>query len=99
MARYREFRKIYSDMVRSMCIRESYYTRGDVDAYTHLLVDLCDFEKEVTTDELEEIAEDIMKHSDTESYCERYGGSEEEMVENLLFELINERCVVTAERI
>lgn len=52
MARYREFRKIYSDMVRSMCIRESYYTRGDVDAYTHLLVDLCDFEKEVTMDEL-----------------------------------------------
>lgn len=40
MARYREFRKINNDMVRNMCIRESYYTRGDVDAYMHLLVDL-----------------------------------------------------------
>lgn len=56
MARYREFRKIDSDMVRSMCIKESYYTRGDVDAYTHLLVDLCDFEKEITMDDLEEKA-------------------------------------------
>lgn len=45
MARYREFRKIDSEMVRSMCIRECYYTRGDVDAYTHLLVDLCDFKE------------------------------------------------------
>ena len=60
MARYREFRKIDSDMVRSMCIRESYYTRGDVDAYTHLLVDLCDFKKEITMDDLEEITEDIL---------------------------------------
>ena len=65
MARYREFRKIYSDMVRSICIRESYYTRGDVDAYTHLLVDLCDFEKEVTMDDLEEITEDILELFDS----------------------------------
>ena len=39
MARYREFRKIYSDLLSRRCIRDSYYTRGDVDAYTHLLVD------------------------------------------------------------
>lgn len=45
MARYREFRKIYSDMVRSMCIRESYYTRGGVDAYTHLLVNFATLRK------------------------------------------------------
>ena len=34
MARYREFRKIDSDMVRSMCIRESYYTRGGILIHT-----------------------------------------------------------------
>lgn len=97
MARYKEVRRVDSDKVRSLCIKESYYTRGTCTEYTHLLNDLCD--KEVTLDELEEIAEDIMNHSDTESYCEQYGGSEEEMVENLLYELINECCVVTVERI
>ena len=70
MARYREFRKIDSEMVRSMCIRECYYTRGDVDAYTHLLVDLCDFKKEITMDDLEEITEDILEHSDVNSFAD-----------------------------
>lgn len=97
MARYKEVRNIYSDKVRSLCIKESYYTRGTCEQYMHLLNDLCD--KEGAMDELEEIAEDIVKHSDTESHCEQYGGSEEEMIENLLFELINECCVVTVERI
>lgn len=97
MARYKEVRHIYGDKVRNLCIKESYYTMGTCTEYTHLLNDLCG--KEVTVDGLEEIAEDIVKHSDTESYCEQYGGSEEEMIGNLLFELINECCVVTVERI
>ena len=92
MARYREFRKIYSDMVRSMCIRESYYTRGGVDAYTHLLVNLCDFEKEVTMDDLEEIAEDILEHSDVNSFCGQYGCSEEELFQSTLWKIGRASC-------
>lgn len=99
MARYREFRKIDSDMVRSMCIRESYYTRGDVDAYTHLLVGLCDFKKEITMDDLEEITEDILEHSDVNSFCGRYGCSEEELFQSTLWKLINECCKTFVERI
>ena len=92
MARYREFRKIDSDMVRSMCIRESYYTRGDVDAYTHLLVDLCDFKKEITMDDLEEITEDILKYIE---YAREKGcsltGSEDPDVQRL--NVVNENTL------
>ena len=99
MARYREFRKIDSEMVRSMCIRECYYTRGDVDAYTHLLVDLCDFKKEITIDDLEEITEDILEHSDVKSFCGMYGCSEKELFQSTLWKLINECCKTFVERI
>ena len=85
MARYREFRKIDSDMVRSMCIRESYYTRGDVDAYT--------------MDDLEEITENILEHSDVNSFCGQYGCSEEELFQSTLWKLINECCKTFVERI
>ncbi len=99
MARYREYRRIDSDAVRSMCIRDSYYTRGDVDAYTHLLVDLCDFKKEVTMDDLEEITEGILEHSDSESFCSQYGCTEEELFENILWKVINECCKTFVKRI
>ena len=92
MARYREFRKIDSDMVRSMCIR-------DVDAYTHLLVDLCDYKKEITMDDLEEITEDILQHSDVNSFCGQYGCSEEELFDSTLWKVINDCCKTFVERI
>lgn len=97
MARYKEARMIHSDKVRSLCIKESYYTRGTCTEYMHLLNDLCD--KEVTMDDLEEIAEDIMKHSDIERVCDQYGCIEDDVFENILFELINECCVAIVERI
>jgi len=63
-----------------------------VDAYTHLLVDLCDFEKEVTMDDLEEITKDILEHSDVNSFCGQYGCSEEELFDSTLWKVINECC-------
>lgn len=94
MARYREYRRIDSDAVRSMCIRDSYYTEGDVKAYKNLLGNLCDWEKEITMDDLEEITEDILKHSDVDRFCDQYGCSEEELFKSTLWKILNECCKI-----
>ena len=99
MARYREIRRISSDRVRSLCITESYYTGGDSDEYMNLLTKLCDDSEEVTEDGLEKIAEDILEHSDTDDFCEKYGCSEEELFENVLWQLVNGCCYSTFEKI
>lgn len=92
MARYREIRRISSDSVRSLCIKESYYTRGDSDEYMNLLTKLCDDSEEITEDRLEKIAEDILGHSDAERLYEIYGCTEEELFENVLWQLVNGCC-------
>ena len=57
--RYREVRKIREDDLRNLCIAKRWYTRGDNAAYTG--------DKEnITTDDIVEIALDIMEHSNTE---------------------------------
>ena len=98
MARYKEIKRIDSSMVRSLCIKEKYYTCGDNAAYMNLLTTLCGSEKEMTMDDLEEIADDILMHSDGEIFSERYG-SPEEVFEAVLWQLINECCIVSVERI
>lgn len=56
--------------VRQMCIAHQYYTRGDNKAYENMLGLLDTFSKysgsNITAGRLEEIAEDIKMHSDTE---------------------------------
>lgn len=98
MARYKEVRKIDRNKVRSLCIKEEYYTCGDSDAYTNLLVTLCDRDKEMTMDKLEDIANDILMHSDGEIFSEWYRSSEE-VFETILWQLINECCTVCLKRI
>lgn len=98
MARYREFKKIDHNKVRNLCIRDEYYTMGDNDAYEHLLYELCNEEKEITMDELEEITADIMKHSDVEWLRYKYYFSEEELFAGILWKLINECCTIFLEK-
>lgn len=63
---YREIRKIHADSLRNLCIAENWYTKGDNEAYKHLLLDLADRKRNITTDDIVEIAQDIMEHSDTD---------------------------------
>lgn len=63
---YREVRKIRKDDLRNLCIVKRWYTRGDNAAYNHLLDDLTGDKENITTDDIVEIALDIMEHSNTE---------------------------------
>lgn len=62
---YREVRKIRKDDLRNLCIANRWYTRGDNAAYNHLLNDLAGDKENITTDDIVEIARDILEHSDT----------------------------------
>lgn len=65
-SRYREVRRIYSEKLRNLCIKNRWYTRGDCKAYGHLLYNLAEEKENITTDDIVEIAQDILEHSDTD---------------------------------
>lgn len=57
--------------VKEMCGRYGFYTRGDCEAYKHLLYDLCDSAKygdDLTIERLEKISRDIVDHSDRSAF-------------------------------
>ena len=63
---YSEVRKISADNLRGLCIRQNWYTNGDNEEYGHLLFDLAANKDNVTTDDIVEIAQDIIDHSKTD---------------------------------
>lgn len=63
MRRYRLKKRLYMEDVRTMCIRNELYTRGDNSAYSDML-DMCEYGT-ITTRNIYKIAEDIKYHSDT----------------------------------
>lgn len=63
---YREVRKIRVDDLRNLCIKNRWYTRGDNAAYNHLLNDLAGNKENITTEDIVEIAKDILEHSNTD---------------------------------
>ena len=64
MGTYKETRTLSASTLRSLCIREDWYSRGDIDEYDHLLQDLAGSKPDLTTADIIEIAEDIAAHSD-----------------------------------
>lgn len=88
----KEVRKIKKMAVRNMCIENGYYTRGAVDEYDNMFT-MCDVEN-ASTDIIEEIAYDIVVHSDIHELKKRFGCLTCELVSNVMFELIND-CTVT----
>lgn len=58
---YVEVRKLDADDLRSLCISNNWYTRGNSEEYANLMK-MCDNEH-ITTDIIVEIATDIMSHS------------------------------------
>lgn len=87
-------RKIESDKVRNMCIKNNYYTCGDCTAYDRMFHRIRIFnERDYSDFNVSIIAKDILEHSDAETICEKYGISTTELYESILFELLN-NCVV-----
>lgn len=63
---YREVRRIYAEELRNLCVEKGWYTRGTGSEYCHLLNDLAHEKENITTDDIVEIAKDILEHSDTD---------------------------------
>lgn len=62
---YREIRKISADKIRGLCIKHDWFTLGN-NAQYDVLLQYGFSGKEITTDELVEMAEIILEHSDTD---------------------------------
>lgn len=72
MNRYKEIRTLTAYNLRELCIRQNWYTCGDNDEYEHLLYDLAANKPNLTTEDIIEIAEDIVAHSDPRDLRECY---------------------------
>lgn len=62
--KYKEVRIITAESLRQLCMKNNWYTRGYCRDYEHLLYDLADSKKNVTTDDIVAMAVDIMEHSE-----------------------------------
>lgn len=63
---YREVRKIHADSLRNLCIKKNWYTRGSNEEYSILLCNMAADKENITTDDIVEIAQDIIEHSETD---------------------------------
>lgn len=71
MKKYIETRAMDSSKLRSLCIKNDWYTCGTNEEYGRLFARLHDeygCPVNLTTEKLAEIAEDIMEHSDVRGY-------------------------------
>lgn len=64
--RYKEIRKIHADSLRNLCIAKNWYTRGNTEEHSHLLYDMAERKDNITTDDIVEIAQDIIENSNTD---------------------------------
>lgn len=87
---FRERRTWSADRVRSMCIRNDYYTKGCNDEYCDMLATVDSVSP--TTDNIYMIALDISKHSEMERYG--YKWNDAEAIEGIMFNLVND-CTYT----
>lgn len=62
---YREIRRIQSYSLRKLCAEKNWYTRGNAEEYRNLLYNMAEGKRNITTDDIVEMAQDIKDHSDT----------------------------------
>lgn len=95
MVKFKEERKLSREAIRTMCIREEYYTRGDCVAYEDMFK-LAE-SKEATTEHIQDVAYDICNHSNFSAFCTRYGYGEDDFevfLAHIMYLLIND-CTYT----
>ena len=88
MSTYKETRTLSASALRSLCIREDWYTHGDNEEYDHLLQDLAAGKPHLGTADIVAIAEDIAAHTSPDKHW---------TVEEIAFEVAR-ACHVTFER-
>lgn len=72
MRKYKEIRVLHWDDLRKLCINKHWYTAGNSTAYENMLAK-CEKDN-ITTDDIVEIAQDIMEHTtgeerELEGFC------------------------------
>lgn len=82
--KFTEIRTIGASDIRKLCIKNDWYTRGTNDQYRHLQLDLCEWKDSLATEDIVEIAEDIIAHSEIEAD----GRTEAEVIESVAFEVM-----------
>ena len=89
MKKYQEKRILHIDDLRSICISKGWYNNGTNKEYTRFLLHANSIEN-ITTDYIQEIAKDIFDHSSFDIQIDIY--DKQEIIENIMFELINKVC-------
>lgn len=87
----KEIRKIDNMKVRQLCIQEKYYTSGTNEDYDNLLFHLCNKE-DISLEDLEEIAADILFHSIWEDKAKECNCDYDELLAYVIGSLINKCC-------
>lgn len=90
-------RIITAQAVRSLCIKQNYYTHGTTEEFG----DMLDFVDGVELDDeslILEIASDIFNHSDIDAWMYEYGCDKTELLESICYNLIND-CTYTTVKI
>lgn len=65
-----ERRIINASELRKLCIENNWYTEGDIEEYSHLLLELASNRNNLTKGRIAEIVDDIIAHSDTDETFE-----------------------------
>lgn len=63
---YKEVRKLFADDLINLCVRNRWYTCGYNTVHYHFLYEFAERKENITTGDIVELAEDIMKSSDTD---------------------------------
>lgn len=88
----KETRRLVWEEVRTLCIKDDYYTKGNNGDYENLLFNLCSESNVATLELIEEVATDILEHSDVCEKMYKYGCGYDELKVNLMSCLVNECC-------
>jgi hypothetical protein len=77
-------KRIFRDELRTLCVKEDWYTCGDIDAYDNLFNML---HRDMDDAEIVGICVDIYDHSDVERFSKEYGVSYEDIFDNIVYEV------------
>ena len=89
---YKEIRRISADKIIGICIRQDWYTRGTNEEYERMLSTASEKEN-LSTEDIVEIATDILEHSDSDRIMSSYGMGYDEILESVMFEIANAAVV------
>lgn len=89
---YRERRTISADKIIGICIRQEWYTMGTNEDYEQML-STASSKENLTTDDIVEIATDILEHSDSERIMSCYGMDYDDVLQSVMFEIANAATV------